>query len=581
MDLYFIHCPFYFDFRKDFVFSGSENAGIPSTSVFEMYPIGLISLADILQKNNYKVQIINLALKMIIHRRFNIHKFLKKLNAKIFAFDLHWMIHAQGSLEIAKLIKKYHPNSYILFGGFTASYFHKELMQNYPFIDFIIRGDSAEYPLLKLMNNLRLKKRFDLIPNLVWRDGKRVKINNFNHVPNVVEYEGQNFPKIFFKMFLTSRDLDFFSYLPTLYFIKKPVIPILFSKGCTYNCINCGGSQFSSRIINNRTCLAKKPPELVAKELLNISQSFNFPIRIIGDLRICGKRYYQKIFSLLGNYKIDNPTTFEFFTPATENYLKLIKKHFSQVSIELSPESGNQKVRMFQGRPFTNQGIFDMVKKLSILDNYIFIMWFQVGNALDTEESLNETVKFSEKIIKLDPKHIHPFISPLAPYIDPGSLAFEFPDKYGYIIKKKTLKEQIEGFNQPLWIYYLNYETKKLNLEQIIRFNYEYTRKFENIKFLNNKISEEAYNESIRLLNFLERLIFIIDKIWKEKGRNEVNKFLKKMNFDKTGLKIKRKLTEILFPEIKLYEYYKNFIKFSAYSIKNKFKNIFKFQNNY
>ncbi|MHA1440013.1 MAG: cobalamin-dependent protein [Promethearchaeota archaeon] len=554
--------------------SGSGVAGIPTTSIFEMYPIGLISLADILQQNNYKVQIVNLALKMINKLRFNLIKYLKKIEADVYAFDLHWMIHAQGSIKIAEIIKKLHPNSSILFGGFTASYFYKEMMKNYPFIDFIIRGDSAEHPLLLLMNSIKFKNKYNIIPNLVWRDGNKIKINDFSHVPNDIEYNGINFPKIYFKMFLASYDIDFNSYLPTLYFLKKPVIPILFSKGCTYNCINCGGSQFANKIISNRTCLAKKSPKLVAQELLNISQSFNFPMRFIGDLRICGRRYCDKLFEYLGNYRIDNPITFEFFTPATKHYLKRIGKHFSRVSIEISPESGNQEVRMFQGRPFTNRGIFDMIKNFNLLNEYLFIMWFQVGNALDSENSLKETIKFSEDAIKLDPNNTHPFLSPLAPYIDPGSLAFEYPQKFSYKITRPNLKKQIEGFEQPLWKYYLNYETKNLNSDDIIQLTYKYVKMLEEIKVKYNLLSKETCEESLRLLSFLERLTMMVDKIWLKNGREEVNSFLRKMSFDKTGLKIKSKLTPVLFPELSLFHFLQSFIKFIGFSIKNKFKNI-------
>ena len=127
MDIHLIHCPSFSEFRENFIISGSGVAGVPTTSIFEMHPIGLISLADTLQQNNYKVQIINLALKMINKKKFNLIKYLKKLDADVYGFDLHWMIHAQGSIKIAELIKSFHPNASIVFGGFTASYFHKEL----------------------------------------------------------------------------------------------------------------------------------------------------------------------------------------------------------------------------------------------------------------------------------------------------------------------------------------------------------------------------------------------------------------------------------------------------------------------
>ena len=95
----------------------------------------------------------------------------------------------------------------------------------------------------------------------------------------------------------------------------------------------------------------------------------------------------------------------------------------------------------------------------------------------------------------------------------------------------------------------------------------------EEVKVKYNLLSEEAYVESRKLLKFLEGLTLMADRKWLENGREEVNIFLKKMNFDKTGLKIKSKLTPVLFPELSLLDYFKSFIKFGSYMIKSRFKN--------
>ena len=47
-------------------------------------------------------------------------------------------------------MKRLHPDSKVLFGGFSSSYFHEELI-TYPQVDLVIRGDSAEEPIAALM----------------------------------------------------------------------------------------------------------------------------------------------------------------------------------------------------------------------------------------------------------------------------------------------------------------------------------------------------------------------------------------------------------------------------------------------
>jgi hypothetical protein len=56
-------------------------------------------------------------------------------------------------MENVKKIKAALPQTYILLGGFTASFFHEEIMRNFDGVDGIIRGE-AEVPMLDLANSL-------------------------------------------------------------------------------------------------------------------------------------------------------------------------------------------------------------------------------------------------------------------------------------------------------------------------------------------------------------------------------------------------------------------------------------------
>ena len=44
---------------------------IPSTDEFEMYPVGLTSLAAYLERNSYNVRIVNLAYRMLSDAHFD------------------------------------------------------------------------------------------------------------------------------------------------------------------------------------------------------------------------------------------------------------------------------------------------------------------------------------------------------------------------------------------------------------------------------------------------------------------------------------------------------------------------------
>ena len=100
-----IHPPSVFDFRERTIFYGPISDVIPSSPVFEMYPVGFLTLASFLRRQGYRVRIVNLALLMMRSRSFRPERLLRRLRPKLFGIDLHWLPHAQGGQEVAALSK--------------------------------------------------------------------------------------------------------------------------------------------------------------------------------------------------------------------------------------------------------------------------------------------------------------------------------------------------------------------------------------------------------------------------------------------------------------------------------------------
>jgi len=146
-DLVLLHAPSVYDFRKRALMPGPISDVIPSTPIFEMYPVGFSSISEYLRKRGYSVRIVNLAYLMLKDKAFNVEERVRKLKPKAFGIDLHWLPHVQGSLEVAAICKKYHPETPVIFGGYSASYFHEELVC-YPQVVFVLRGGfSRRVPL--------------------------------------------------------------------------------------------------------------------------------------------------------------------------------------------------------------------------------------------------------------------------------------------------------------------------------------------------------------------------------------------------------------------------------------------------
>ncbi|MCU0645347.1 MAG: hypothetical protein MUC94_13965 [bacterium] len=75
-DLILLHAPAIYDFRKRPNLLGPISDVVPSTPIFEMYPVGFSSIAEHLEKNGIGVRIINLAYRMLSDPQFDVEKMI-------------------------------------------------------------------------------------------------------------------------------------------------------------------------------------------------------------------------------------------------------------------------------------------------------------------------------------------------------------------------------------------------------------------------------------------------------------------------------------------------------------------------
>ncbi|GAH25842.1 unnamed protein product, partial [marine sediment metagenome] len=101
VDLVLLHPPSVYDFRQKTILYGPVSDLIPSSYMFEMYPIGFTSIAEYLEGAGYRVRIVNLAVRMLNDKKFDAEALVKRLRAPVFGIDLHWLVSAHGAIEIA------------------------------------------------------------------------------------------------------------------------------------------------------------------------------------------------------------------------------------------------------------------------------------------------------------------------------------------------------------------------------------------------------------------------------------------------------------------------------------------------
>ena len=516
IDLILLHPPSIYDFRKRSIMWGPISDVIPSTPVFDMYPLGFVSLSHYLTSHGFDVRIINVAYKMLSDPRYDAEKEISRLKAFAFGIDLHWLPHAQGSLELAQIVKKHHPQTPVIFGGLSSTYFHQELI-TYPQVDFVLRGDSTEKPLSLLLSALQNKKGFDNIPNLTYKENGEVKINQISWVPDDLN----QYPLDYSHMIRSAiKHKDLSGPIPFYGWQEYPITAVFTCRGCSYHCGTCGGSQESYKNFCHRQKPAYRDAELVASDLLQISRYFKGPIFILGDIFQPGEEYARNLLSLLRKQKLDNHVVLEFFDIPPLNSLDLIAASIPHLNIQLSPETHDPKIRATFGRPYDNEKMEQMIEKILDLGCHKFDLFFMIGLPDQDVKSVMETVEYIDDLLeRLDKsKKLFPYISPLSPFLDPGSRVFENPEEYGYKLFYHTLEEHRKALMEPSWKQMLNYETFWMTRDQIVESTYQSALRLNQVKYKHGLIKLKKFKEIEKRINQAQSIIRAIDEQMTKEG---------------------------------------------------------------
>ncbi len=514
-DLVLLHAPSVYDFRHESILYGPVSDLVPSTPIFEMYPIGLTTIAEYLERHGLRVRIVNLAVRMLNSSRFDPEKMIRKLRPAAFGIDLHWLPHAHGAIEIARLCKEIHPDIPVMFGGFSSTYYDRELIER-PEVDYVVRGDSTEEPVLQLMQHICGRPGAPAladIPNLTWRepDGT-VHVNEIGYSPANLDNVLIDYSYV---VKAVARYRDLASFVPFKGWLGYPITAALSVRGCTHGCRTCGGSAAAFSALHNRRRPAYRAPEDLAQDIRNIARFSKGPVFILGDIRQAGPEYADRFLTAIAGYR--GPVILELFDAADRQFIERVAAAIPNWTLEISMETHSDEVRAAFGRPYNNSSIEDTMRYALETGVQRLDLFFMIGLPKQDYQSVMDTIDYCEHLMRdLDkgsPRRLIPFISPLAPFVDPGSQVFEHPERHGYRLFARTLEEHRQALVQPSWKYVLNYETEWMNRDQIVDSTYEAGLRLNRLKARYGLVeAAQAQRTEARILK-ARRLIAQVDDI--------------------------------------------------------------------
>ena len=526
-ELLLIHAPAFFDFRDrgDIYFPYLGTSGdVPITPLYEYFPVGFKTLQRFLGGRGYDVKLLNLATLLLKFPGIDVAAALRSLRVGLFGIDLHWMVHSQGSLAVARLLKQLHPDVPIVFGGISSTYYARELV-GYPFVDMVMRGYDTHEPMAGLLAALPDTRALGAVPNLVWKDAAGgIHDNGYSHQPDSF-----------------SCGIDWSSIPREQSAGSLPILEILSTQnaGCAYNCGWCGGSRDAFGRIHGRA------GELPRKALAEID-------RELATAKAFARQYH---FYAVGSYNesddrmrhfIDRvadtgfkSVSYEQFLLTPDDTLRAMVRANPRTTLTLSPESHDLRVAKLAGRGvYTPEEMERWIERALDLGIFEIDIWYFIGMPEQDATSVNATVDYCRHLLrKFKGKRVVPMLCPMIPLLDPASTFFEEPEAHGYRVFYRTLEEHRTGLERASLIHRINYETRWLSRSELVTVGYAAVRHLTEIKgeigFLPSSIATAVtrkIDDAVQFLGIVHEADCIVDPTARARALDQLAPEIRKRN---------------------------------------------------
>lgn len=423
-------------------------------NIFYM-PMGLLALAGALDKEGFDVQVLHMDIESNMEYGGNFSEILDIEAVDVIGFDCHWVNQSLVVLETAEYIKKLKPQVFIFLGGFTASLFSEEIVENYQQIDAVIRGDG-EIPIVELCNSLYGKKSgkagakcLGEVQNLVWKNGDgAVIVNSFSYVGGGKEMESLDFSALrLMKNWEQYRDLS--KFWTVFEEVKsQPLFLLEVGRGCTYACTFCGGNCEAQKRMNNRTGYAIRTCESV---LSTLKSAYSLGYRLFYT---CfeyegSTEWYISLFKSIKEEGLNISFGYGCWRIPSKPLVDALSQCFEHVIFEISPETSdmalrrrNKDIRLY----YSNAELEECLDYISTKDNIKVQLYFGYFVAGDNESTVLATLEYILKLILKYRGFLEIEYGNFS--TDPGSLLFFHPEKYDIDIKVRNFEDYIANIRE-------------------------------------------------------------------------------------------------------------------------------------
>ena len=353
-------------------------------------------------------------------------------------------------LDTTALIKKVNPNIKIILGGPHATLMPQQILENYPFIDIIVRNEG-DFTLLRLIECIERNGKLGDVQGISFRKGE--KIYHTPDAPFIRNLDQLPFPayhKFNLREYVPYEDI-------TTELNRLVRAPLISTRGCPYKCIFCSSSDFWGHRWRFQS------PKYVVDLMEYLYSQFDARYqRFFDDHFFASKRRTIEICQELVKRGLHKEIIWRCEgrpdAGDREMYAWLAKAGCHM--IEFGVESGTEEGLLALNKHYT----LDQIRKALKITKDVGIFrkcFFIIGGPHENQKTVKQTRKFIEEV---DPDRIHTFV--LTAF--PGTQLYERAKSEGLIDDDFWLKRQTYDPTTKYWNNCLAY-TGALSLDEALK----------------------------------------------------------------------------------------------------------------
>jgi anaerobic magnesium-protoporphyrin IX monomethyl ester cyclase len=335
--------------------------------------LGIGYLAAVLEKNHYKVDVIDCPVLNLSYKDFKNE--ISKRQPNIVGLTSTTLTY-NPALKLAKIAKETLPNCLTVIGGPHVTFWDDKTLQECPYIDIIVRKEG-EYTLLELAQKVETNQNFHNVLGITYRQNGKITRNPDR--PYIEDLDSLPFPARHLWPMEKLRKYEDILYLAA-------------SRGCVFWCEFCATVRMHGRKFRMRS------PKNIVDELEFLHKTYGvtnftfcddaFTVEPVRTEELCRLILERKL-----KIKWNCGTRVDMLT--RELLLKM--RDAGCISVWSGVESGSQKVLDAMHKGITTEQtmrVYDWIRELGLkpVPNVI------LGFPGETKESAWETIKFVEKI---------------------------------------------------------------------------------------------------------------------------------------------------------------------------------------